>query len=429
PLSASKPSRARIGLSPFQFGDRLAGAGSGLNKERSVLPLSSVDSALAWRMAAIAFAVGFTVFGVVYSFGVFLEPIMADLGSGRSATSALYAIASSAFYFLGPATGSVGDRLGPRAIAGFGALSMGGGLAATAFVTDIGTAYLTYGLGVGIGAACAYVPTFAVIGGWFDRWRTRALSIAATGTGLGMLALPPLCAVIIERFGWRAACLVLAGISGTVLAISAALVRPVPRQSNVPASEPFGTTLRSRAFVQMYISWVFGTMALFVPLVFLPAFAVGRGADPVAASWLISIIGGASVLGRLGIGYVTSAGGTLLFYKGSVLAMAASYVIWLLLPTYGWLVVFATLLGIAYGVRIALVAPVLIELFGAARLGGLLGTFFTATGIAGLAGPTSANLAVDYWGGDTGSIALAIMLGALAYALVLPLKAATGPSS
>ena len=397
-------------------------AASRLNSELAALPPASVDSPLAWRMAAVAFAVGFIVFGVVYSFGVFLEPIMADLGSNRSATSALYAIASSAFYFLGPATGSVGDRLGPRAITGFGALAMGGGLAATAFVTDIGIAYLTYGLGVGIGAACAYIPTFAVVGSWFERWRTRALSIAATGTGLGMLALPPLCAAIIEHFGWRAAALALAGISGAVLVVSAVLVRPAPPRPSPPASEALGTTLRSRAFVQIYTSWVFGTIALFVPLVFLPAFAVARGADPVAASWLISIVGGASVLGRLGIGYA-AAGRTLLLYKGSILAMAASYVVWLLLPSYGWLVVFAAVLGIAYGVRIALVAPVLIGLFGASRLGGLLGTFFTATGIAGLAAPTAANLAVDYWGSDTAGIAVAIALGALAYALVLPLKA------
>jgi len=74
-------------------------------------------------------------------------------------------------------------------------------------------------------------------------------------------------------------------------------------------------------------------------------------------------------------------------------------------------------------VRIALVAPVLIGLFGASQLGGLLGTFFTATGIAGLAAPTAANFAVDYWGSDTAGIAVAIALGTLAYALVLPLKA------
>ena len=100
-----------------------------------------------------------------------------------------------------------------------------------------------------------------------------------------------------------------------------------------------------------------------------------------------------------------------------------SYVIWLLLPSYGWLIVFAAVLGIAYGVRIALVAPVLIEVFGASRLGSLLGIFFTATGIAGLAAPTAANLAVDYWASDIAGIVVAITLGALAFALVLPLSA------
>lgn len=94
-------------------------------------------------MAAVAFAVGFIVFGIVYSFGVFLEPIMADLGSGRPATSALYAVASSAFYFLGPATGTLGDRAGPRAITALGAAAMAAGLTATAFVTDITLAYVT----------------------------------------------------------------------------------------------------------------------------------------------------------------------------------------------------------------------------------------------------------------------------------------------
>ncbi|MGD9802839.1 MAG: MFS transporter [Hyphomicrobiaceae bacterium] len=390
---------------------------------------SSVDSALAWRMAGVAFAVGFIVFGVVYSFGVFLEPIMADLGAGRSATSALYAISSSVFYFLGPVTGWIGDKVGPRVIGAVGAVAMAAGLAATAFVGDIGTAYVTYGIGVGIGAACTYIPTFAIVGGWFDRWRTRALSFAVAGTGLGMLALPPLSAVLIERFGWRVAIMALAAISGIVLAISAVLVRSAPPRANAPASEPLGATLRSHAFGLIYVSWVLGTMALFVPFVFLPAFAVNNGADPVAASWLISIIGGTSIIGRLGIGYVQSAGGTLLLYKGSILAMALSYLIWLILPAYGWLIIFAAVLGLAYGIRIALVAPVLIELFGIGQLGALLGSFFTATGIAGLAGPMLASFAVDYWGSHTSSIMVALALGALGFVFVLPVKVATTHTS
>ncbi len=383
---------------------------------------SPIDTPLAWRMAGVAFATGFIVFGVVYSFSVFLAPLMAEFGASRSATAALYAIASSAFYFLGPATGSAGDRLGPKVLTGLGALLMGGGLAATAFVTELSVAYVTYGLGVGVGAACAYIPTVAVLGGWFDRSRTRALSIAAAGTGVGMLALPPLCAVIIQNHGWRAAVLALAGISGTTLAICAVLVRAAPQARPEPG-EALGQMVRSPVFLRIYASWLFGTIALFVPLIFLPSFAVARGADPVAASWLISIIGGASILGRLGIGYVANAS-TLLLYKGSIFAMAASYLLWFLVPDFGWLMVFAGLLGIAYGVRIALVAPVLIELFGARHLGGLLGTFFTATGIAGLVAPAAASLAATHWNTDIASIAVAIVLGALAFALVMPLKTA-----
>jgi predicted MFS family arabinose efflux permease len=237
-----------------------------------------------------------------------------------------------------------------------------------------------------------------------------------------MLVLPPLAAVLIERMGWRGAIAVVGLLCGFALAICAALVRAAPGTATADAPKPLGTALRSRAFALIYVSWIFGTMALFVPLVFLPTFATGQGADPIAASWLISIIGGASIVGRLCIGYVTTSTGALQLYKVSILAMAGSYVIWLLQPGYAWLVVFATILGMAYGVRIALVAPVLIELFGIGRLGALLGSFFTATGIAGLTGPLMASLAADLSGNQSGGIVAAIVMGALGFAFVLPLR-------
>jgi MFS family permease len=291
-------------------------------------------------MAGVAFVVGFIVFGVLYSFGVFLEPFMTDLGASRSATSALFSISSSAFYFLGPVTGWIGDRWGPRLVTAVGAAAMTASLGATALVDSVWTAYVTYGLSVGLGAACAYIPTFAVLGGWFDRWRIRALSIAATGTGCGMLVLPPLAAVLIEHMGWRGAIVVVAILSGFCLTICAVLVCAAPASATPDAAKSLGSTLQSRAFVLIYTSWIFGTMALFVPFIFLPTFATGRGADPVAASWLISVIGGASIVGRLCIGYATNSIGPLQVYKVSILAMAGSYVIWLLLPGYAWLVVF-----------------------------------------------------------------------------------------
>jgi MFS family permease len=138
-------------------------------------------------------------------------------------------------------------------------------LGATALVDSVWTAYLTYGLGVGLGAACAYIPTFAVLGGWFDRWRIRALSIAATGTGCGMLVLPPLTAVLIERMGWRDAIVVVAIFGGFSLAICAALVCAPPGSVTTDAPKSLGSTLQSRAFVLIYTSWIFGTIGAFRP--------------------------------------------------------------------------------------------------------------------------------------------------------------------
>jgi MFS family permease len=304
----------------FLAGGPTSGETHRLRQSSTASPV--LESALAWRMVGVAFSAGFVVFGVVYSFGVFLKPVMADLGASSSATSAWYAISSIGFYFLGPLTGSIGDRYGPRAVTAAGAIAMSLGLVATAFINSVWAGWVTYGLGVGIGAACAHIPTFANVGGWFEGSRTKALGIAVAGTGCGMLVVPPLAAWLIEAFGWRWAITCLGAGSGIILGLSALLVRPVPGFSPAAPGEPLRPALRSASFLWMYTSWVLATMALFVPLVFLPTFAIQNGADPVAASWLISILGGTSIVGRVGTGFVGKAIGVVQGFKIAVLSMA-----------------------------------------------------------------------------------------------------------
>ena len=52
--------------------------------------IAKQDSGEAWFIVAAAFIAGFVVFGITYCFGVFLEPMAADLRAGRGATSALF---------------------------------------------------------------------------------------------------------------------------------------------------------------------------------------------------------------------------------------------------------------------------------------------------------------------------------------------------
>jgi hypothetical protein len=60
------------------------------------------DGNQAWLIVAAAFLAGFVVFGIIYCFGVFLEPMVADLQAGRGAVSALFSITGIAFYMFGP---------------------------------------------------------------------------------------------------------------------------------------------------------------------------------------------------------------------------------------------------------------------------------------------------------------------------------------
>jgi predicted MFS family arabinose efflux permease len=151
-------------------------------------------------------------------------------------------------------------------------------------------------------------------------------------------------AALIDGHGWRVAFAVSGAGFGSLLALCAVAVRPPPRTPAVIV-RPLTRVLRSREFVRLYASWVFATTALFVPFVFLPVFARDHGAPSVAASSLLSVLGGASLVGRLGIGVLVARIGTLASFKIAVFIMVGSYVMWLTSSSYGRLAAFSAVLA------------------------------------------------------------------------------------
>ena len=379
------------------------------------------DSLAGWLAALSAFIAGFVALGVIYSFGVFFTWIEAEFNASRTATSAFFAITGMLFYFFGWVTGRLSDRFGPRRIVLMGAVIMGAGLALTGLAPRIWVGYLAYGIGIGIGGSCAYIPTLALVGGWFIRHRTAALGLAAAGTGCGTLLMPPVAAALIQAHGWRAAYLLFGAASFVLLLLCANLARPPPL---APKNQT--TRLRhiiwSRPFVLLYTSWGLATTGLNVAMVFLPPFAHASGVSPIAASALVSLIGGMSIVGRGGIGFISQKMDLVQLYQLSVLVMALSYLLWLLFTGYGWLVAFAVTFGLGYGVRIALTPVVLIEFFGVGNLGAMLGLFFTASGISAMCGPLVAGLIIDQTGSYRWGVAFALAMGLLGYITIAPLR-------
>jgi MFS family permease len=129
--------------------------------------------------------------------------------------------------------------------------------------------------------------------------------------------------------------------------------------------------------------------------------------------WLVSLIGVGSLVGRFASGGIADRVGSLrslaLFYLG----MALMLLLWWSSTAAAPLVVMAIGFGICYGGFVATFPSVVMELFGARSVSGIIGCIYTAAGIGTLFGPPVAGAAFD----STGSYSLPI-LGAAALALI-----------
>ncbi|HTY53682.1 MAG TPA: MFS transporter [Candidatus Binataceae bacterium] len=384
-----------------------------------------VDSPRAWVVLGAAFITGFTIFGIAYSFGAFFKPIADEFSAGRGATSALFSITAFTYFGLSSVTGHMADRFGPRPVLAAGAVVMGVGLALTSRIDRLWVGYLTYGSGVGIGVACGYVPMIAAVGGWFRRRRNAALAIAVTGAGGGTLAVAPLAAALIERYGWRTTYLAFGVAAATILMTCAALTPRPP--THVEASElSLSEAIRTRAFALLYLASLLTGVALFVPMVFLPAFAQGQGVGKIAAAALVGFIGGSSMIGRLGLGTLSDRIGCIRLYQLSFLVVGLSFFIWLSARSYAWLVIFAVTMGAGYGGYVGLAPAVVVELFGIRRLGRVLGALYTSAGFAALMGPPLAGFIIDRTGSFHWAIVGSLAMGMAAFVALVPLQTNSG---
>src|ERR1700730_6421678 len=169
-----------------------------------------------WFVVAAAFAVTFTGFGCAYTFSAFVEPLQRDFGASRGSVSLVFSLAGFLYFGLGIVSGPLADRFGSRRLAVAGMILTGLGLAAASCARSLPEVYAAYGLGVGLGVGCAYVPAIGAVQRWFVRRRGFASGLAVSGIGVGTLVMPPLASFLIESLGWRDAYLVLGALAAAV---------------------------------------------------------------------------------------------------------------------------------------------------------------------------------------------------------------------
>ncbi len=379
---------------------------------------ATVDSRRAWLTVVAAFFSSAVTLGTAYSFGAFFESMSEEFDAAAGATAVIFGITTFSFFWLSLVTGRMADRFGPRLVLVTGAVALFVGLMLTSRVDSLGLGYVTYGAGVGVAAACGYVPMVATVGGWFVRHRALAVGLAVAGIGVGTLVMSPLSASMIDRYGWRDTYVVFA-IGGAAVLLACVPLVDRPPGDGSPQPSRFRDAIGSPVFRRVHLSAFALGLALFVPFVFVGQYAKERGVDSVQAAVLVGVLGGSSVLSRVGFGSLVRRFGSFRLYRACFAIHAVSFVIWLVAgSSYLLLVVFVLVLGVGYGGFVAL-SPILIsDRMGVAGLGSILGVLYTAPGLGGLLGPPAAGWLIDRTDSYRWAIIACIVSAVLSVALL-----------
>jgi len=363
-----------------------------------------------WFVVAGAFAVTFVGFGSAYSFSAFVESLQRDFSASRGSVSLVFSLAGFLYFGLGIISGPLADRWGSRRLAVAGMILTGVGLAAASQARSLAEVYVAYGLGVGLGVGCSYVPAIGAVQRWFVRRRGFASGLAVSGIGVGTLASPPLAAVFIEALGWRGAYLALGGLAALIGAGMALLIENDPRDRGLgPDGDPpqmgarakaQGFSVRqaiaSRRFIGLYAACLICSFGLFVPFDHLVPYAMDHGVPQSLAVLLLGVIGVGSTAGRFFLGGLADRIGRQHALIAMFAGMALALIVWACSTAFWGLAAFAFCYGVFYGGFVAILPALVMDYFGGRNVGALIGVLYTSVAFGTLVGPSAAGFAFDF---------------------------------
>ncbi|WP_336212361.1 MFS transporter [Nonomuraea sp. LPB2021202275-12-8] len=256
-------------------------------------------SALMIGALAITQTAGYGI--LYYAFSVFITPMSRDLHAGVAEITGAITVAVLVSALVAPAVGRRLDRRGGRGLMTAGAVLGAAAVLAWSQVQSVLQLYLVCAaLGVA-SAMVLYEAAFAVIVAWFDAARrARALLAVTVVAGFASSIFLPLTGLLVERYGWRQALVILAaGYALAAVPLHALAVRSRPTPPHAGRREIVGAALRERPFWLLAAAFLTQTGAVAVMGVLLVTYLIALGHRPVFAATVAGLLGVLSVTGRL----------------------------------------------------------------------------------------------------------------------------------
>ena len=266
-----------------------------------------------WRTPTVVLVCGGLILtlamGIRHGFGLFLQPISADMHWGRETFALALAVQNLVWGATQPFTGMLADKYGTARVVIAGALLYVAGLAWMAYPTSELTFVLAAGILIGAGLSGV---TFSVIAGSLGRAfppekRSMALGISAAAGSFGQFALLPLTQWLLSHVGWVGALVALGCVGLAIAPLAAALVER--RVAHVhafkqSAGEAMSEALGHRGYVLLTIGFfVCGFQVVFVG-VHLPAYLADHGLPAHVAVTALALIGLFNIVGTYITGWL-----------------------------------------------------------------------------------------------------------------------------
>jgi len=165
-----------------------------------------------WLVVLTSFLSICVVYGMLCSYGVFLEPLMSELSESRDTIS----LAGTMQVFLAAATAPVASylvrRTGAASVCQAGAVTAAFGLLLASFSSSIVGILLGLGLLSGMGFCLVFISSVVGVAETFTTRRSFAVGVSLCGGSVGLIGAPSVVGWMIGWCGWRGGLQVMTGV-------------------------------------------------------------------------------------------------------------------------------------------------------------------------------------------------------------------------
>jgi MFS family permease len=366
-------------------------------------------------------------FGIRSGFGLFLQPMSMDLGSGREVFALAMAIQNLVWGAAQPFIGMIADRFGVARTVAAGGLLYGVALylmatAATALELHVSAGLL---IGLALGGTGFGVVLAAVVRAVPAEARSMALGLTTAIGSFGQFVMPPIGQALISGYGWQTALMLLALVS-LLMIVAAGGLRNPRAGAQVHDAQTLGGAL-SEAGVHagyLYLTagfFVCGWHVAFIA-VHLPAYLADGGIGAGVAAWCLALVGLFNVIGSYAAGVL--GGRFSKKYCLSFLYVARSLLIlvFIMVPlSVASALIFSAIMGLLWLSTVPLTSGLVAQIFGPRYMATLFGIVFLSHQVGSFLGVWLGGYLYDTYGSYDLIWWLSIALGLIAALLHWPI--------